>query len=160
VAAIHFEPLEGNVTQNVQKLVALTTEAARHGAKIVVHTEMATSGYSFFSREQVAKVAEPIPGPSTRALGAVAKRYGIYVAFGLPEHDRFTDVYYNAVALIGPNGSSSASIANGTISLKPLTTAKCGHVCPHSTPRTDESRSSSARTCSTMDFHAWRHWQA
>ncbi len=104
VATVHFEPVEGNVALNVQKLVDLTTDAAKNGAKIVVHTEMATSGYSFFSREQIAAVAEPIPGPSTAKLGAVAKRYGIYVALGMPEYDGASNLYYNAVALIGPDG--------------------------------------------------------
>ncbi|WP_224363196.1 nitrilase-related carbon-nitrogen hydrolase [Hyalangium versicolor] len=104
VATVHFEPQEGQVDQNRQRLVQLTEEAASHGAQIIVHTEMATSGYSFFSREEISKVAEPIPGPSTQALGAVAKHYGVYVAFGLPEYEAKTNLYYNAVALIGPDG--------------------------------------------------------
>jgi predicted amidohydrolase len=105
VAAVQFGPVEGNPTINRQKLVQLTTQAAEAGAKIVVHTEMATSGYSFFSRQQISGVAEPIPGPSTAALGAVAKQYGIYVAFGLPEYDATTNLYYNSVALLGPDGN-------------------------------------------------------
>jgi len=105
VAAVHFEPKEGDPPHNIEQLVQLTTEAAQHGAKIVVHTEMATSGYSFFSREQIASVAEPIPGPTTKALGGVAKRFGIYVAVGLPEHETSTNLYFNAVALIGPKGN-------------------------------------------------------
>jgi len=104
VAAVHFEPVEGDVKHNVPLIVQLTRDAARKGAKIVVHTEMATSGYSFFSREQLSRVAEPIPGPSTRAIGAVAKEFGIYVAFGLPEYEPSTNLYYNAVALMGPKG--------------------------------------------------------
>ena len=104
VAAVHFEPVEGDVARNVLRLVQLTRDAARSGAKIVVHTEMATSGYSFFSREEIARVAERIPGPSTRALGAVAKKYGIYVAVGLPEYDPSLNLYFNSVALLGPDG--------------------------------------------------------
>jgi predicted amidohydrolase len=104
VAAVHFEPVEGDVAHNVSQLVQLTKEAARNGAKIVVHTEMATSGYSLFSREQTARVAEALPGPSSRAIGAVAKEFGIYVAFGIPERDRTTNLFYNSVALIGPRG--------------------------------------------------------
>jgi predicted amidohydrolase len=104
VAAVHFEPIEGDVKGNVSRLVQLTREAALKGAKLIVHTEMATAGYSFFSREQLSKVAEPIPGPSTRALGAVAREFGVYVAFGLPEYDKATNLYFNSVALIGPRG--------------------------------------------------------
>lgn len=104
VAAVHFEPIEGDVKNNVSRLVQLTKEAAKNGAKLIVHTEMATAGYSFFSREQLSRVAEPIPGPSTRAFGAVAKEFGVYVAFGLPEYDKTTNLYFNSVALIGPSG--------------------------------------------------------
>ncbi|UWU68212.1 nitrilase-related carbon-nitrogen hydrolase [Bradyrhizobium sp. NC92] len=104
VAAVHFQPIEGDVKANVTKIVELTREAAKRGAKLVVHTEMATAGYSFFSREQLSKVAEPIPGPSTRAIGAVAREFGVYVAFGLPEYDASANLYYNAVTLVGPRG--------------------------------------------------------
>jgi predicted amidohydrolase len=104
VAAVHFKPVLGNVTANRARIVALTEEAARGGARIVVHTEMATSGYAFFSRGEIAPVAEPIPGPTTHALGQLARRYGLYVAVGLPEHDPATNRYYNAVALVGPDG--------------------------------------------------------
>ena len=101
---MHFAPQEGDVLANRKELVRLTEEAAAHGAKIIVHTEMATSGYSYFSREEIARVAETVPGPSTTAIGEVAKRHKVYVAFGLPEFDRQTNLYYNAVALVGPDG--------------------------------------------------------
>jgi predicted amidohydrolase len=104
VATVHFAPEEGKVEENRKRLVQLTEEAASNGAKIIVHTEMATSGYSYFSRAEIAQVAETIPGPSTLALGEVAKRHGVYVALGLPEFDPETNLYYNAVALIGPQG--------------------------------------------------------
>lgn len=104
VAAVHFGPEEGNVARNRSRLVQLTQEAAEHGAKVVVHTEMATSGYSFFSRDEIGAVAETIPGPSTRAIGEVARRYGIYVVFGLPELDPTTGLFYNSAALVGPTG--------------------------------------------------------
>lgn len=104
VAAVHFRPTLGDVPGNRARLVRLTDQAARGGARLVVHTEMATSGYAFFSRGEIARVAEPIPGPTTRALGRVARRYGLYVAVGLPEVDSVTRRYYNAVALVGPNG--------------------------------------------------------
>jgi predicted amidohydrolase len=105
VAAVHFNPVLGDVAGNRNQLVQLTKTAAMNGAKIVVHTEMATSGYSYFSRSEISAVAETIPGASTAALGQVAKTYGIYVAFGLPEFDPQTNLYYNCVALLGPDGN-------------------------------------------------------
>jgi predicted amidohydrolase len=105
VATIHFCPALGKVEQNVQDLLVLNREAAQNGAKIIVNTEMATSGYSFFSRAEIAKVAETIPGPTTAAFGKVAKTYGIYIVLGMPEYDKQTKLYYNAAVLIGPNGN-------------------------------------------------------
>ena len=52
VATVHFAPVEGDVPRNRTRMVALATEAARAGARIIVFPEMATSGYSFFSRSE------------------------------------------------------------------------------------------------------------
>jgi predicted amidohydrolase len=104
VAVVHFGPKLGDVAENRTRLVALTEEAARNGAKIIVHTEMATSGYSFFSRAEIAKVAEPVPGPTTDAIGVIARRYQAYVAVGMPMADAATGSYFNVAALIGPDG--------------------------------------------------------
>ncbi len=105
VATIHFAPKEGALNSNRQKILALTQEAAEHGAKIVVHTEMATSGYSFFSRKQISEAAESIPGPTTEALGVVAKNFGIYIAIGMPVHNKNTNLFYNSAVFIGPDGN-------------------------------------------------------
>ena len=104
VAAIHFKPDLGDVVGNRRRLLALNEEAAKAGAKIIVNTEMATSGYAFFSRDDVAKVAEEIPGLTTKAFGEIAKQYGVYIAIGLPEYAPLTQEYYNSAALIGPDG--------------------------------------------------------
>jgi predicted amidohydrolase len=129
VAVVQFRPQMNDVPGNLRRLINLTDEAGRAGAKIVVHTEMATSGYSYFSREQIRKVAETIPGNTTRSLGRLARKYGLYVAVGLPEIDPLTNRFYNSAALIGPSGklvgkyrkrshlleSSWASIGEGDI---------------------------------------------
>jgi predicted amidohydrolase len=129
VAVVQFRPRVNDVSGNLRRLIALTDEAGRSGAKIVVHTEMATSGYSYFSREEIRKVAETIPGKTTRSLGRIAIKYRLYVAVGLPEIDPVTNRFYNSVALIGPSGrligkyrkrshlleSSWASIGEGAI---------------------------------------------
>lgn len=105
VASVHFGPKVGDVDGNLKRLVALTEEASRAGAKIVVHTEMATAGYSYFSREQIRAVAEPIPGKTTRLLGEVARRHHLFLAIGLPEIDPLTNRFYNTAVLIGPSGN-------------------------------------------------------
>ncbi|WP_032901597.1 nitrilase-related carbon-nitrogen hydrolase [Mesorhizobium ciceri] len=109
VATIHFKPVLGDVPGNRARLLALSEQAARAGAKIIVNTEMATSGYAIFSRADMAKVAETIPGASTEAFGKLAKQYGVYIAIGLPEFEKATDQYFNSAALIAPDGTVAGS---------------------------------------------------
>ena len=104
VATIEFAPEEGKVASNVARMVTLATEAGENGAKMIVLPEMATSGYSFFSRAEIATVAETVPGTSTEALGAVAKKFGAYIAFGMPEYEPKQNLYFNAAVLMGPAG--------------------------------------------------------
>lgn len=104
VATVHYAPVLGDVAANRERIVELTEAAARNGARIVVHTEMATSGYSFFSRREIAAVAETIPGETTRAVGAVARKHGIYVVIGMPEYSPDIHSYFNSAALIAPDG--------------------------------------------------------
>lgn len=104
VATVHFDPTLGDVTTNRARLLALDEDAAKAGAKIIVNTELATTGYAFFSRTEFGKVAEPIPGPTTIAFGKLAKQYSAYIAIGMAEVDSATQQFYNSVALVGPTG--------------------------------------------------------
>ena len=104
VAAIQYEPTLGEKEKNVSDLLRLVEEAARHEARLMVLPEMATTGYCWVSREEIAPHVEPIPGPTTNLFQELASRYGCFIALGLPEVDPTTNVYYNSMALIGPEG--------------------------------------------------------
>lgn len=104
IATIHFGPKFNDVAGNRARIVALTEEAARNGAKIIVHTELATTGYAFFSRGEIAQVAEPIEGPTASALGPVARQYGVYIVVGLPTVSSETGQIFNSAIMIGPDG--------------------------------------------------------
>ena len=65
VAAIQFEPLLGAKDQNIAQLQALVERAAQNGARLIVLPEMATTGYCWYSRDEVGPFVEPIPGPTT-----------------------------------------------------------------------------------------------
>src|SRR5262245_40930454 len=71
---------------NLATAVARIEEAAGRGAQIVCLQELFRSQY-FCQREDVAlfDLAEPIPGPSTEALGQVAKARGAVVVASLFE---------------------------------------------------------------------------
>lgn len=103
-AAVQFEPQFGDKAANIARLTALVEEAAAAGARLIVMPEMATVGYCWYNRAEVAPYAEPIPGPTTDHFAALAARHNAYVAVGLAEVDPRTGVFYNSVALVGPAG--------------------------------------------------------
>ena len=104
VAAIQYEPVLGEKEKNVDDLLRLVEEAAQHDARLIVLPEMATTGYCWESRSEIAPYVEPIPGPTTDRFQQLATTYNCFIAIGLAEIDPATDVYYNSVVLLGPEG--------------------------------------------------------
>ena len=104
VAAIQYEPTLGEKEKNVIDLLQLVEEAAQHNARLIVLPEMATTGYCWESRSEIAPFVEPIPGPTTERFQQLAAQYDCYITVSLAEVDPTTDVYYNSLALIGPHG--------------------------------------------------------
>jgi predicted amidohydrolase len=122
-------------------MVALAREAAANGAKIIVLPEMATSGYSFFSRAEIAPVAETVPGPSTAALGAIADQYDAYIAFGMPQYVPSHNLYFNVAVLLGPDGQVVGTYRKRNNLLERRTTRRSPRRCRPSTRRTGGSPS-------------------
>jgi N-carbamoylputrescine amidase len=91
--------------ENLDKAVARTREAAKQGAQIVCLQELFRSQY-FCQTEDHARfeLAEPIPGPSTEALGKVAKDAGIVIVASLFER-RAAGLYHNTAAILDADGS-------------------------------------------------------
>lgn len=104
VALIHASISWKDKDKNLAKLLALNEEAAQKGSRIIVNTELATTGYAFLSRREIAPLAESIPGPTTEAFGRISKEYGCYICIGMPERDSRTGIFYNSAALLGPMG--------------------------------------------------------
>lgn len=91
-------------TENVRDQLRMTTEAARNGAKLIVLPEMNQASYCYYNREEIRPYVEPIPGPTTEKYEEIARKYETHIVVGLPEVSLETDNYYNAQALIGPDG--------------------------------------------------------
>ncbi|MHB8117968.1 MAG: carbon-nitrogen hydrolase family protein [Methanothrix sp.] len=104
VALVHAAICWKDKERNLAKLLALNEKAAGSGARIILNTELATTGYAFESRADIASLTETIPGPTTEAFGRIAKKYECYICVGLPEVDVSTGIFYNSAALIGPMG--------------------------------------------------------
>lgn len=91
--------------ENLDKAVGKIREAAKKGAQVVCLQELFRSQY--FCREETAELfdlAEPIPGPSTDAIAAVAKECGVAVVASLFER-RAAGLYHNTVAVFDADGS-------------------------------------------------------
>jgi len=92
---------EANLAASIKRI----REAAAEGANLVVLQELHTSRYfcqiedpSYFD------LAEPIPGPSTEAIGAVAAELGIVIVASLFER-RAAGLYHNTAVVLERDGS-------------------------------------------------------
>ncbi len=94
-----------NPDENLERAVQLIGTAAKRGAKIICLPELFRSRY-FCQREDAAlfDLAEPIPGPTTKALGAVARKLGVAIVVPLFER-RGAGVYHNSAAIVDADGS-------------------------------------------------------
>jgi N-carbamoylputrescine amidase len=95
----------GNAASNMDKAIAGIKEAAGQGAKIVCLQELFTSLY-FCDVEDYEnfKLAEPIPGPSTDTLSAVAQELGVVIIASLFEK-RAQGLYHNTTAVLDADGT-------------------------------------------------------
>ena len=90
---------------NLAKQARLVEQAAKQGAQIICTQELFGSQY-FCQMEdhRFFKLAEKIPGPSTDALGKIARKFGVVVIASLFEK-RADGLYHNTAAVIDADGS-------------------------------------------------------
>lgn len=119
----------GNKKKTKEKMIKYIEEAAEKKVDILVFPETVLSGYGYLEPEedpfyhkygvsmQVA-TAETIPGDSTNELSAYAKKYNMYIIFGMTEKDPDGPMYdsmynnslkkaekvYNSAAILYPDG--------------------------------------------------------
>ncbi len=90
---------------NVDRACTLLREAATRGAQVAALPELFRSQY-FCQTEDHARfeLAEPIPGPTTDALAAVARATGMTIMGSLFER-RAAGIYHNTTVVLGADGS-------------------------------------------------------
>jgi len=91
--------------KNLQRAIDRLHQASAKGAQIVCLPELFRTQY-FCQREDAAlfDLAEPIPGPTTKALAEVAQRLRIVVVGSVFEK-RAPGVYHNTAVMIDADGS-------------------------------------------------------
>jgi len=91
---------------NLAKACDRVREAAKLGAEIVCLPELFLTPYFCQSEDYtVFDLAEPIPSPTSQALGALAKETGVVLAASLFEK-RMPGVYHNTSIVYEKNGES------------------------------------------------------
>ena len=112
---VTVEQAESFKQQSREMIAKYVREAASKGAEMVVTPEFSIVGYpvhpeippaedNFQSREEVAPYVEQVPGPSSKFFGKLAKELGIYLHIGIVEVDAKTNLYYNTVVALAPDG--------------------------------------------------------
>lgn len=90
---------------NVLRLAEGVADLAKRGAQLVVLQELHNSLY-FCQEENVDNfdLAEPIPGPSTKLFGEIARTYNVVIVTSLFER-RAPGLYHNTAVVIERDGS-------------------------------------------------------
>ena len=119
VAVLQHPPVFLNLARSLERAIALTREAASHGAQMVVFPETWLPGYPVWLDDApaaglwdhepakalyqvLADNAVTIPGPELDALRALAREAGITLVMGA--HERAGGTLYNTMLLIGADG--------------------------------------------------------
>ena len=118
VACVQAEPAIFDLERTLQKVAALTTEAAGAGAALAVFPEAFVPAYPsnrwarFLAGDsdpraktayaRLVHEAVEIPGAASDRLGAIARDNAVWLAVGANERDRGT--LYNALLVYAPNG--------------------------------------------------------
>ena len=95
----------GTREDNLAAIETGVAAAAADGARLVLLQELHNGAY-FCQHENVAEFdrAEPIPGPSTERLGALARRHGVVLVGSLFER-RAAGTYHNTAVVFEADGS-------------------------------------------------------
>jgi nitrilase len=119
VAVVQAAPVSFDLPRTLEKVAALTAQAAARGAQLVLFPEAFVSAYprglsfgavvghrteagrDWFRRYWASSI--PVPGPAVDALGAIARRQAVTLAIGVIERDGGT--LYCVLLVLGPDGA-------------------------------------------------------
>ena len=81
-ALAQLDPAVGDKAKNLRKL---ETTIASARADLLLAGEMYLTGY--MARDAFAHLAEPLDGPTVKAVQKIAAEHGTHVVFGMPERE-------------------------------------------------------------------------
>ena len=116
IAAIHAAPVYLDRDRTLEKIAALTDEAARAGASVVAFGESFLPGFPLWCLvarpiDQHGAFAEfyassiLVPGAQTQRLGQIAAKHGVFLSIGVSERSPISmGGLYNSNLLFSPHG--------------------------------------------------------
>ena len=121
VAVVQASPVIMNLTESIEKLRTLTSDAAKQGAKLVLFPEAFLSAYprglnfgskigsrSDKGREDWYRYWESslaVPSVENDQLANIAKDYAVYLVVGITEKEHGSGTLYCSVLHFGPDGT-------------------------------------------------------
>ncbi|MGH7713165.1 MAG: carbon-nitrogen hydrolase [Gemmatimonadaceae bacterium] len=99
------ETASADLAANVERQIARVREAHNRGAQIICLQELFNSPY-FCKRQDASRfdLAEPIPGPTTERMRALARELGVVLVVPIFERQA-AGVYRNSAAIIDADGT-------------------------------------------------------
>ena len=105
LALVQFESVLCDPAANTQKACRMIAEAAAEGADLVVLPELFSTGYELnIVGPHVPELAEPVDGPTVRALQDAARTGNCYVVAGLALTYDMAGVPFNSSVVIDRQG--------------------------------------------------------
>jgi predicted amidohydrolase len=101
VAAVQHDIVWEDPKANFERLAPQVALAADSGARLVVLTEMYSTGFSMRTDE----IAEPVDGPSTQFLVEQARVNDVWLCASVPELADGADRPFNQLVLAAPDGT-------------------------------------------------------
>ena len=102
IAAVQMDLSITDNAGNVARMIDQLRITTREGARLSIFPECAVPGYCFGSLAEARPYAEPIEGPSVRAMTAACLELNSYAVFGMLERDG--ERVFNVAVLTGPQG--------------------------------------------------------
>jgi len=101
VCLVQMRSEKFNVKGNLDKVFKFLEDLGERFG-IACLPELFNVGYLLYDRFK--EFSEPIPGPTTKFLGELARNFSTHIVGGIAERDPATNDVYNSSVLIGPSG--------------------------------------------------------
>jgi len=102
IGCAQYTAINGDVSANLAKISRLAAQAAKDKVTLLVLPELGVTGYG--QPDMVAAAVEPIPGPISQQLSAIARQHRLAIAGCIAEKDEQTGLKHNTMLLLDEDG--------------------------------------------------------